>query len=110
MSDYINSDYVNSKYIEVKKALIKKAVKGKSTYYSELMEKFDIPRWWIGRILFRVADSCLSNKEPIITALVEYKSGGIGAGYNELIKKYGADRDYKKEQEKCFKYWKNKNR
>ena len=104
------SDYINSKYKEVREALIKKAVKGKSTYYSELMSEFHISRRWIGKILFCVADCCHSNKEPILTALVEHKRGGIGDGYIYVVRSYGADIDYKKEQEKCFKYWKNKNR
>jgi hypothetical protein len=99
-------DYIKAN--EVRTALIEKAKKGRATYYSELMGRFHISRRWIGEILFRVADCCHSKKEPILTALVEYRRGGIGKGYFEVVKNNGADKDYRKEQEKCFNYWKNK--
>jgi|GEM_PF-3800293 len=102
------SDYINSKQDEIRIALIKKAKSGKSTYYSELMENFHISRRWIGKILFCVADCCHKNNEPILTALVEHINGGIGDGYIKVVNAYGADINYKKEQEECFCYWKNK--
>ena len=102
-------DYINKKYIEVKNELIKKAINGESTFYSELMEKFHISRRWIGKILFRVADSCHSNHEPILSSLVERKGGNIGTGYSYVVLNYGADKDFRREQIKCFNYWKNKN-
>ena len=92
-------DYINSKFYEVRIELAKKAKNGKSTYYSELMKNFQISRRWIGKILFRVADSCHTNNEPILTALVEHKRGGIGDGYLNVVNNFGADIDYKREQE-----------
>jgi hypothetical protein len=100
--------YINRKKIEVRNILIPMAKNGKSTYYSEVMEKCYISRRWIGKILGNLGKYCYDKKEPILSSLVELKQGGIGEGYDYVVKNFGADANYKNEQRKCFSYWKNK--
>jgi hypothetical protein len=100
-------EYLDSKKIEVRDILIKMAKNGKPTYYSKIMTDCRISRSMIGKILFKVAEYCYDNNEPILSSLVELKEGGIGEGYICVVNSYKADSNYKKEQEKCFKYWKN---
>lgn len=89
------------KEIKAKEFLIEKARNKVVTYYSEVWKAIGSSRWEIGRVLLEVAKDCHDKNEPILTSLVEYKKGGIGEGYENVVEMYGADK-YKVEQKKCF--------
>jgi hypothetical protein len=98
-------NYLDIKKVEVLEILIKMAKDRETTYYSKVMIDCHISRSKIGKILIKVAEYCYNNNEPILSSLVELKRGGIGKGYYCVVKQFNADRDYKKEQKKCFEYW-----
>jgi len=101
-------DYLNTKKVEVREILVRLAKNRETTYYSKIMTDCHISRSKIGKILIKVAEYCYDHDEPILSSLVEKKGGGIGEGYYYVVNQFRADRDYKKEQEKCFEYWENK--
>ncbi|MGY1842058.1 hypothetical protein [Modestobacter sp. SYSU DS0875] len=62
--------------------------------YSELAEHVQdasgvhtnqLMRYWIGGVLFRVAEDCAQRGEPMLSALCVTQGGAVGGGYVEAI-------------------------
>ena len=89
---------------ETRKILTDAAKRGDTIIYGDLFNEFDLNRMTIGPVLGTVGHTCRALNEPVLTALVVYKSGPMkgtcGPGFEKEFKV-----GEKEERERIFRHW-----
>src|SRR3954447_16112850 len=68
-------------------------------------------RYWIGEVLYRVAEDCGRRQEPMLTALCVTQAGAVGGGYAGAVRSvYGhepeqADDHAAEQRLECYRYF-----